>query len=103
MLCSQSCRDLALEPMMRFLLPFAVCVAFASPVLAQTKPAPYQPVVVGAPAAAPGASDSTSSIAAASRSRPSWWASSTARIVSVMWEAEHEGLSLPAEYLPAQK
>ena len=54
---------------MRLILPFALCVAFATPAFAQTKtqakPAPSQPVVLGAPAAAPDDVKSVEAITAA--------------------------------------
>ena len=50
---------------MRLILCFALCAAFATPVLAQSRPAPSQPVVLGTPAAAPADVDSIESITAA--------------------------------------
>lgn len=50
---------------MRLLLPFALCMALTAPALAQTKPAPSQPVVIGAPAAAPADVESIEAITAA--------------------------------------
>lgn len=50
---------------MRLLLPFALCMALTAPAFAQTKPAASQPVVIGAPAAAPADVESIEAITAA--------------------------------------
>lgn len=50
---------------MRTLFLLALCVAFSAPASAQSKPAPSQPVVIGAPAAAAADVDSIESIIAA--------------------------------------
>ncbi len=50
---------------MRLILPFALCVAFATPAFAQTQPTPSQPVVLAAPAAAPDDVKSVEAITAA--------------------------------------